>query len=229
MFAQNISFIFFKNSCIAIIVLLLLFTGCASTQAYKDLNELEENAARGDPDNPIIVKEYLQSVLSSPDGRQVKAYERRAYSTETKKNIFVVHSYYVFFKNAEMEHTLVFTATPKNSELNGSWMLDAKTDIDSYNLFLDPHSGNPWEVLEYRGPNGELNLNFLQTTQSILNRLDKGYTFFGPANVRNLSWYHHVWMALVPPPILVWAPMLIFGVHTDSCTSAVVETLVWEQ
>jgi hypothetical protein len=204
-----------------------LFMGCASAQATKDLNELAENLARGDPDNPRKVKEYLQEVLYSPDGREVKAYERRAYSTSTKKNIFLVHSFYVFLKDDEMEHTLVFTATPRGAVLNGAWMLDAATDVDSYNLFLDPASGNPWEVVEYHGKNGELTLNLLQTTQNILNRLDKGYTFFGPASVRNLPWYHHVWMALVPPPILVWSPMLIFGIHTDNCTSAVLETMAW--
>jgi hypothetical protein len=209
-------------------VVFFVFMGCASMQATKDLNELPENLFRGDSNNPIKVKEYLQSVLSSPDGREVKAYERRAYSTENKKSLFVVHSYYVFFKNTKMEHTLVFTATPKGSELDGNWMLDAATDVDSYNLFLDPSSKNPWEVVEYRGPNGELTLNLLQTTQNILDRLDKGYTFFGPANVRNMAWYHHVWMALVPPPVLVWAPMLIFGIHADNCTSAVIETMEWE-
>jgi len=204
------------------------FIGCASMQASKDLNELPENTARADPNNPAKVKEYLQDVLSSPDGREIKAYERKAYSPNTKKGLFVAHSFYVFFKENEIEHTLVYTATPKGSELNGTWMLDAATDVDSYPLFLDPSSGNPWELVEYQGPNGELNLNLLQTTQNVLDRLDKGYTFFGPAHVRDLPWYHHVWMALIPPPVLVWAPMLLFGIHTDNCTSAVLETMVWE-
>jgi hypothetical protein len=196
-------------------------------QATRDLNELEKNRARSDPNNPFKVKEYLQDVLSSPEGREVRAYERRAYSPENKKNIFVVHSFYAFFKDNKLEHTLVFTATPRGSELDGCWMLDAETDIDSYSLFIDESSGNPWEVVDYHGSNGELDL--LQTVQNILERLDKKYTFFGPANVRNLPWYHHVWMALVPPPILVWAPMLILGIRTDNCTSAVVETVAWKE
>jgi hypothetical protein len=201
--------------------------GCASTQAIKDL-ELPENLARGDPNNPIKVKEYLQSVLYSPDGREVKGYERRAYSAESKKNVFVVQSCYVFFKEKVIEHTLVFTATPKGAELDGCWMLDAGTDVDSYNFFLDSSSGNPWEVVEHQGPNGELTLNLLHTTQNILDRLDKGYTFFGPANIRNLPWNHHLWMALVPPPVLAWTTMLLLGIHADNCTSAILETMAWE-
>ncbi|MDR2552849.1 MAG: hypothetical protein LBD31_06780 [Treponema sp.] len=207
--------------------LLASLMGCASMQANRDLNELEENLARGDPGNPARVKAYLHEVLSSPGGREVRAYERRAYSPATKKNLFVVHSFYVFFKGKEVEHTLVFTATPRGSELDGCWMLDAKTDVDSYALFLDPSSGNPWEVAEHRGPRGESALDLFRTTENILARLDKGYTFFGPANVRNLPWYHHLWMALVPPPILAWAPMLVVGIHKDNCTSAVVETMAW--
>ncbi|MDR2516454.1 MAG: hypothetical protein LBC88_03620 [Spirochaetaceae bacterium] len=196
-------------------------------RAGRDLNELEENLARGDPGNPARVKEYLHDVLLFPGGREVRAYERRAYSPATKKNLFVVHSFYVFFREKEVEHTLVFTATPRGSELDGCWMLDAKTDVDSYTLFLDPASGNPWEVIEHRGPRGETALDLLRTTENILARLDKGYTFFGPANVRNLPWYHHLWKALVPPPFLAWTPMLILGVHTDNCTSAVIETMAW--
>jgi hypothetical protein len=206
----------------------LFFVSCTSLKANNDLNKLPENLARGDPNNPVMVKAYLQEVLASPGGREIKAYSRRAYSPETRKNLFVYHSFYVYFKDGIKEHTLVFTATPKGSELNGSWMLDAATDVDSYNLFLNPSSGNPWEVAAYRGSNGEFTLNLLQTTQNILDRLDKGYTFFGPASVRNLPWYHHIWIALVPLPIIVWAPVLIFSIHTDNCTSAVIETMAWE-
>ncbi|MDR0540243.1 MAG: hypothetical protein LBG74_07055 [Spirochaetaceae bacterium] len=206
----------------------VFLAGCASMKAANDLNILPENVARGDPDNPLKVKEYLQTVLASPDGREVKAYERKAYSVTTKKNIFVSHSFYVFYKDKKMEHTLVFTATPKGSKLNGTWMLDAYSDVESYNLFLESSSGNPWEVVEHHSRKGGASLNLLRTTQSILDRLNKRYTFFGPASVRDLPWYHHLWMALVPPPILTWLPMLILGIHTDNCTSAVLETMVWE-
>ncbi|GHT59822.1 hypothetical protein FACS1894109_16470 [Spirochaetia bacterium] len=206
----------------------LSLTGCASTQAIKDLNESEANIARGDPDNNVKVKEYLQNVLNSPDGREIKAYERRAYSPENKKNLFLVHCFYVFLKDGEVEHTLVFTATPKGSELKGCWMLDAASDVGSYNLFLDPSSGNPWEVAECVGSKGELSLNLLQTTQNIITRLDKGYKFFGAASARDLAWYHQVWMFLIPPPILAYSPLLILSINTDNCTSAVLETMAWE-
>ncbi|MDR1950184.1 MAG: hypothetical protein LBQ38_12395 [Spirochaetaceae bacterium] len=212
------------------------FIGCASMNAYKNLNETAENTARGDANNPIKAKEYLQSVLSSPAGRQVKAYHRRAYSSDNKKTLFAVHSFYVFSKDGETEHTLVYTATPKGSELNGCWMLDAYTDVESYGLFLESQE-NPWEVEEYQNPArrgvadrsvNQSDLNLLQTTQNILDRLDKGYTFFGPAHIRNLPWYHLVWLALTPPPILALTPILLMR-HTDNCNSAVLETMVWER
>jgi hypothetical protein len=225
---SNIPLFLRRGWLILIAAVFASFGGCASINAYKDLNGTAENSARGDPNNPVRAKEYLQNVLYFPDGREVKAYERRAYSAENKKTLFLAHDFYVFLKDGKTEHTLVFTATPKKSELDGCWMLDAATDVDSYNLFLDPSSGNPWEVAEFRGPHGELGLNLLRTTQNILDRLDKGYTFYGPASVRNLPWYHHLWMALVPPPVLVWAPVLLFGIRTDNCTSAVLETMAWE-
>jgi hypothetical protein len=203
-----------------------LFIGCASIQANKDLNTTPENLARGDPSNPVRVKEYLQNILTSPEGYEVKAYNRKPYSVDTKKTLFMVHSFYVFLKNDKMEHTLVFTATPKGSDLKGCWMFDAETDVESYNLFVT--SDNPWKVEEYKGPYGETTLNILQTTQNVLDRLDKGYTFFGAAIVRDLAWYHQVWMFLVPPPILVYAPLLLMSIHSDSCVSAVLETMAWE-
>jgi hypothetical protein len=80
-----------------------------------------------------------------------------------------------------------------------------------------------------KGPHGETKLDTVQTTQKILNRLEKGYTFFGGAIVRDLAWYHQVWMFLVPPPILAYLPMLLMSIHADNCTSSVLETMAWEQ
>lgn len=204
---------------------LWLFSGCASIQANKDLNTAPENIARGDSVNAIRVKEYLQDILVSPDGYEIKAYNRKAYSVNTKKTLFLFHSFYVFFKEGEFEHTLVFTATPKGSKQNGSWMFDAATDVNSYNLYIS--SDNPWEVEEYQGPHGETVLDTLQTTENILTRLDKGYKFFGASHVRNLLWYHQLWMFLVPPPIITYAPLLLMSIHKDNCNSAVFETMLW--
>jgi hypothetical protein len=205
---------------------LSLFIGCASVQANKDLNStMPENIMRGDPSNSIRVKEYLQNVLIYPEGYEIKAYNRKAYSVNAKKTLFVFHSFYVFFKDGEMEHTLVFTATPRGSEQNGSWMFDASTDVDSYNLYIS--SDNPWEVEEYQGPYGETNLDTLQTTKNILDRLDKGYTFFGASHTRDLPWYHQLWMFLVPPPVITYAPLLLVSIHSDSCNSSVLETMIW--
>ena len=204
------------------------FTSCASIQANKDLNELDENIARGDPENGAKVKTYLQGVIADPAGRMVKAYHRRAYSPKNKKNMFMVHSFYVYFKDGKAEHTLVFTATPKNSPLKGTWMLDAASDTISYNSFLDSPE-NPWEVAVYENPKGGgTDFDLLQTTQNILSRMDKDYKFFGAAHVRNLAWYHQVWMMMVPPPVITYAPLLFISIKKDSCTSAVTETMVWE-
>jgi len=203
-----------------------LFMGCASLQANKNLNTTPDNLLRGDPSNAIQVKEYVRAVVSSPEEYEVMAYNRKPYSVDSKKTLFMVHSFYVFFKNGNMEHTLVFTATPKGSEQNGSWMLDALSDVESYNLFIS--SDNPWEVEAYQGPHGETTLNVAETAQKILDRLDKGYTFFGPAIVRDLAWYHQVWMFLVPPPVFVYGPLLLLSIHADNCASAVLETMVWE-
>jgi hypothetical protein len=187
---------------------------------------MPENIMRGDPSNSNRVKEYLQNVLTYPEGYEIKAYNRKAYSVNSKKTLFVFHSFYVFFKDGKMDHTLVFTATPKGSERDGSWMFDASTDVDSYNLYIS--SDNPWEVEEYQGRYGEKNLDALQTTTKILNRLNKGYTFFGASHTRDLPWYHQLWMFLVPPPVITYAPLLLASIHNDSCNSSVLETIVWE-
>ena len=212
-----------------IIVILIGFSffSCASIQAINDLNTLPENLIRGDPLNTSRVQEFLHIVLDSPDEYEIRAFHRKAYSPQTKKTIFMIHYFFVYYKNGNMLHTLVFTDTPKGSERKGTWMFDAHTDVDSYNLYIT--SDNPWEVEEYHGPNGEIKLNLIQTTNNILDRIDKNYTFFAAANVRNLAWYHQIWMFLVPPPIITYTPLLLISINKDSCASAVVETVVWEK
>jgi hypothetical protein len=200
--------------------------GCASMQANKKLNESPEDVARGDPVNNILVKEYLQNVLIAPEGRELRVYTRRAFSSDNKKNFFMFHMFYAYFKDNQMEHTLVFTDTPKGSELNGCWMLDAPTDLESYNLFLNTPE-NPWEVEEYQDSKGRRDLDMELTTKSILKRMDKGYTFFGPASIRNLPWYHLLWITLIPP---LFSPemLMLFSIHKDNCTSAILETIVFK-
>jgi hypothetical protein len=197
----------------------------ASIQANQRLNKAPEDVVRGDPINNVLVKEYLQNVLLSSEGREVKVYTRRAFSPNNKKNSIVFHMFYAYFKDGIMEHTLVFTATPEESEFDGSWMLDSYTDVESYILYTE--SSNPWEVEEYRGPKGEAVLDLIGTTNKILERLEKGYTFFGPASIRNIPWYHIVWLTIVPPPFSPQVLMLL-SMHKDNCTSAVLETIVWE-
>jgi hypothetical protein len=215
-----------RFSPVFVIIFFATFIGCASIQANKKLNESPEDAARGNPLNNALVKEYLRDVLLSPEGREVKAYSRKAFSPANKKRAFIFHLFYVYFNNNKIEHTLVFTATPKGSEYDGCWMLDAPTDLASYNLFIDS-SENPWEVEEYQGPKGQTALDLIQTTNKILERQNKGYTFFGPASVRNLPWYHLVWMSLVPPPLSPEIIMLL-SIRSDNCTSAILETMVWK-
>ena len=216
-----------KKSALYLLILLSFsaFISCASIQANQRLNNAPEDVVRGDSINNILVKEYLQNVLMSPEGREVKVYTRRAFSPDNKKNSVVFHMFYAYFKDGKMEHTLVFTATPEESEFDGSWMLDAYTDTESFYSYIE--SSNIWEVEEYHGPNGETILDLVMTTNNILERVKKGYTFFGPASVRNLPWYHILWLTLIPPPFSPQVLMLL-SINKDNCTSAVLETIAWE-
>jgi len=209
------------------VMFFLLFTGCSSMKALKDVNENPINIVRGNPENPELVKEYLENVLASPEGREVKAFNRKPYSPDNKKTLFMHHSFYVFFKDGKFEHTLVFTATPKGSEQKGNWMLDAESDVNSYKMSLT--GANPWELEEYKNPKGKSNLNLQETAKSILKRLEKEYTFFGPASVRDLPWYHFLWLTVTPPPVLTLGSILLFSIHHDNCNSAVLETMVWNK
>lgn len=213
--------------CIVIVLVSVIFTGCTSMKAIQDINDNPDNIARGNPDNPKMVKEYLEQVLALPDGREVQAFNRRAYSVDNKKSLFTFHSFYVFSNESELEHTLVYTATPKGSERNGTWMLDAQSDVDSYNLYL--YSDNPWELEEYKNPKADLGLDLQETTASILERLEKDYSFFGPASIRNLPWYHLLWLSVAPPPILTLGSVLVVSIHKDNCNSALLETMVWDK
>ncbi len=205
----------------------MIFLGsCTSLNALADINENPEQIKRGDPQNTLRAQSYLEEILNDPDNREVRAYNRRAYSPDNAKTLFLFHSFYGFFNEQELEHTLVFTAAPKGSEVNGTWMLDADSDLESYRLFAE--GDNRWEVQEYLSKNGNSKLHFENTVRSILKRINDEYTFFGPASVRNLPWYHHLWLALTPPPVISLTTVLLMSIKSDNCNSAVVETMRWE-
>ena len=209
-----------------ILVFLAGLVGCSSLDALKDINKNPQHVSRGDPENTDRAREYLQMILSDPEGREVRAYHRRAYSPENKKNLFLIHSFYVFFHEGKLDHTLVFTATPKGSQTDGNWMLDAESDLDSYRMFVE--GDNPWEVEEYVDENGNPTLDFEKTVTSILERVDAEYSFFGPASVRTMPWYHLVWLSATPPPIISLVTVLLMSINSDNCASAVLETMQWE-
>ncbi len=209
-----------------LVAILTVLAGCSSLEALRDINENPDHVLRGNPDNTEHVREYLQKILQDPEDREVRAYHRRAYSPDNKKSIFLFHSFYVFFHEGEFEHTLVFTATPKGSEVDGNWMLDADSDLDSFRLFLE--GANPWEVEEYVDKNGNPTLHFKNTVTSIIERIDAGFSFFGPASVRNLPWYHMLWVSLAPPPIISLVTVLLMSAKSDNCSSAVLETMQWK-
>ena len=200
--------------------------GCSSLDALKDINDNPEHVKRGDVNNTPRAKAYLEDILTNPENREVKAYNRRAYNPSNRKTLFLYHSFYGFFKNQELEHTLVFTATPKGSEVSGTWMLDADSDLESYKLYAT--GSNPWEVEEYMNKSGSSKLNFRSTVENILERINNAYSFFGAASVRNLPWYHHLWLSLTPPPLISLVTVLIMSKNSDNCNSAVAETLQWE-
>ncbi|MDR3171615.1 MAG: hypothetical protein LBU17_08320, partial [Treponema sp.] len=143
---------------VLLVVFSNLFLDCAAMKGISDLNTLPENSLRGNPSNTVNAIEYVSEVLVHPAGREIIAYNRRVFNANNPKGkIFNYHSFYVFLKDGQFEHTLVFSDTPRGSKYKECWMLDAKTDVDSYNLFI--YSDNPWDVEEYVGPNGETTLN----------------------------------------------------------------------
>jgi hypothetical protein len=155
----------------------------------------------------------------------VKAYNRRAFTANTKRNMFNVHSFYAYFKNGKIEHTISFTMTPKGSKYKTCYILDKIDDIQSYNSYLSGY--NKWHLEEWKNPNGAGKLDFIKTTEKFKDRVEKCYPFFGPAHLRDFPWYHQLWIALAPPPII---SLLIFDLykHSDNCTTCVLETMVWE-
>ena len=209
-----------------LMVFLFIMVGCSSLDALKDINENPDQLSRGNPENTDQVRDYLENILNDPEGREVRAYHRRAYSPDNKKSIFLFHSFYVFFNRCELVHTLVFTATPNGAEVDGNWMLDADSDLDSYRLYIE--GDNPWEVEAYVNKEGNPTLHFENTVTSIIERIDAGFSFFGPASVRNLPWYHMLWVSLTPPPIISLVTVLLMSAKSDNCSSAVLETMQWE-
>ena len=140
--------------------------------------------------------------------------------------MFFYHTYYVFFKDGRLEHTLVFTGTPRGTGHDGNWMLDTNADIQSYVLYV--YDDNPWEMKEIEGPEGQKSINLLKTTQNIVTRLDKNYTFSNFAGMRELAWYHHIWITFgFMPPIVGYPAVMLSTIGKDNCISSVAETIEW--
>ena len=208
-----------------ILCMVLFNVGCSSTSFKNRMDTDPQDILRGESTNTIKVRQYLEEVLENPEGREIKAYKRNIFSVDTDQNMFYYHAYYVFLKDGKLEHTLVFTGTPKGSDHNGNWMLDANPDIQSYILYL--YDDNPWKMKELLGPNGE-SPDLIKTTQNILKRLNENYTFSFAAGMRDLPWYHQIWITFAFfPPIIGYPILTISAWDSDNCISSVAETIEW--
>ena len=208
------------------ILCMVLFTvGCSSTKFNRRMDTDPHDILRGEKSNTMKARKYLEEVLKNPEGREIKAYKRNIFSADNEQNLFFYHTYYIFFKDGELEHTLVFTSTPRGSERDGNWMLDANADIQTYNLFI--YDDNPWDMKELLGPENQ-SINLIKTTQNIIKRLDENYTFGNLAGMRDLAWYHQIWITIgFIPPIVGYPIVTALNWKSDNCISSVAETIEW--
>jgi hypothetical protein len=139
---------------------------------------------------------FLERVIQNSGDYSMRAFDRKAISYKVQKTPGTTHSFYVIYTADETYHTLSFSATGKGATSAGAWAMDTKTDITSYNDYLNEN--NKWEVREIMTDNG---INTYLTTENVLSKIQSDIFFYFRSGINKNN-------------------------NFDNCNSALMETLV---
>ena len=151
----------------------LSFNSCSSIQAGIYLVSIDSLNGETILGNQLNVRVFLEDVIHSYDRYSIKAFERTGISFQFKRTKLLTHSFYLLINNTGEYHTLSFYGTNISFYSEGAWVLDADSDMESYNGYTI--GNNRWDVIEVFLDN---TIDVRKTLMNIIDKMDKGITFY---------------------------------------------------
>ena len=130
--------------------------------------------------NEPNVKIFLKNVVDSHENYSIKVFARTAVNFQFKRTKLLTHSYYLIISSDGEFHTLSFYGTEMSFYSKGAWALDAKSDRNSYIMYLE--GNNQWDIDEIFP---EIIIDTQKTAGNIIDRMDSGITYYYKDHVRN--------------------------------------------
>jgi len=150
----------------------LLFFSCANFQAGLYLLFIDRYNGKEILNNEPNVKAYLERILASPENYRIEVYKRTGISSQLKRTKLLEHSFYVITDRNGVYHTISFYGTAISFISQGTWAMDADSDLNSYNMYLD--NKNKWDVTKVITEE----INVEATVKNIIRKLDMHVTFY---------------------------------------------------
>ena len=147
-----------------ILFAIFIISSCSSLQTHSN-NEPEKNQ--------LSIIAFLQEIINTRKNYTINAFSRRAFTPYTTQTKLLTHSFYAIIFDNDEYCTLSFCGKTSIFYSDGIWILNRKTDIKSYKLFLD--GKNKWEV-EYLYPD-EL-INACLTLNNIIRTMKSGAKYY---------------------------------------------------
>jgi len=149
----------------------LLFS-CANLQAGAYLLFIDRYNGKEILNNEPNVRAYLERILTTPENYRMEVYKRTGISSQLKRTKLLEHSFYVITDRNGAYHTISFYGTAIAFSSQGTWAMDADSDLNSYNMFLE--NKNKWDVTKVI--TDEINVE--ATVRNIIKKLDMHVTFY---------------------------------------------------
>jgi len=150
----------------------LLFFSCANFQAGLYLVFIDRYNGKEILNNEPNVRSYLEGVLATPENYRMEVYKRTGISSQLKRTKLLEHSFYVITDRNGAYHTISFYGTAIAFISQGTWAMDADSDLNSYNMYLD--NKNKWDVTKVITEE----INVEATVKNIIRKLDMHVTFY---------------------------------------------------
>jgi hypothetical protein len=174
-----------KNKIPGLLILVLFFTvSCSTIKAGIYLSSIDPKDLEAALVKEADVKIFLEQIYEYPKNYTITAYTRTAIKSSIAKSETYIHAYYVIHYNISSVGgvicTLSFNGTKFSRYSQGVWALNTKSDLESYNKFLE--GDNIWAV-EMIKPENQINVE--QTIFNVLRKMDGHIAYYYKDHLNN--------------------------------------------
>lgn len=156
-----------------VLLCIILLGSCASMQNTLYLVFIDDIDGETFLLNKPNVKFFLEDLLGSQEDFAVEALSRTLVSFQEKRTELMTHNYYLISFSGGRYHTLSYFGTRFSFHSEGTWVLDAKSDVASYRMYKD--GKNKWDLIKLFP---EKTIDARQTLRNILDVMGTNITYY---------------------------------------------------